>query len=50
MDLPETIRKRLDDFSRNVLLDQRWTQPVTKENDTFLPQGKLKNAANIMAS
>lgn len=40
MELPETIRKRLEDFSRNVLFDQSRTQPFTKENDTFLPHGK----------
>ncbi|XP_029008280.1 transmembrane protein 17B [Betta splendens] len=40
MDLPETIRKRLEDFSRNVLFDQSRTQPFTKENDTFLRHDK----------
>lgn len=48
MDLPETIRKRLEDFSRNVLFDQSRTQTLTKENDAFLPHGKLKNTANVM--
>ncbi|KAK9516971.1 hypothetical protein VZT92_024874 [Zoarces viviparus] len=38
MDLPEAIRRRLDDFSRNVLFDQ--TQLFTKENDTFLTHDK----------
>lgn len=42
MDLPETIRKRLEDFSRNVLFDQSRTQPLSKEHDTFLAHGKLK--------
>ncbi|XP_039989775.1 transmembrane protein 17B [Xiphias gladius] len=40
MDLPEAIRKRLEDFSRNVLFDQSRTQPFSKENDTFLPHDK----------
>ncbi|XP_078113712.1 transmembrane protein 17B [Sander vitreus] len=40
MALSETIRKRLEDFSRNVLFDQSRTQPFTKENDTFLPHDK----------
>lgn len=48
MDLPETIRKRLEDFSRNVLFDQNRTQTHTKENDAFLPHGKLKNTANVI--
>lgn len=47
MDLPETIRKRLEDFSRNVLFDQSRTQTFTKENGAFLPHGKLKNIANV---
>ncbi|XP_042267078.1 transmembrane protein 17B [Thunnus albacares] len=40
MDLPETIRKRLEDFSRNVLFDQSRTQPLPKEHETFLPHDK----------
>nr|XP_046250328.1 transmembrane protein 17B [Scatophagus argus] len=40
MELPETIRKRLEDFSRNVLFDQSRTQPFSKGNDTFLPHDK----------
>ncbi|KAI9523559.1 transmembrane protein 17B [Gymnodraco acuticeps] len=40
MDLSETIRKRLEDFSRNVLFDQSRSRPVARENDTFLPHGK----------
>uniref|UniRef100_A0A8P4KCU4 Transmembrane protein 17 n=1 Tax=Dicentrarchus labrax TaxID=13489 RepID=A0A8P4KCU4_DICLA len=40
MDLPETLRKRLEDFSRNVLFDQSRTQPLTKENDPFSPHDK----------
>ncbi|XP_041795635.1 transmembrane protein 17B [Chelmon rostratus] len=39
MELPDTIRKRLDYFSRNVLFDQSQT-PFTKQNDTFLPHDK----------
>ena len=46
MELPETIRKRLEDFSRNVLFDQSWTEPFSKDNDTFLPHGTPKNADN----
>ncbi|KAI3370793.1 hypothetical protein L3Q82_007327 [Scortum barcoo] len=38
MELPETIRKRLEDFSRNVLFDQ--TQPFMKEDDAFLSHDK----------
>ncbi|XP_059190968.1 transmembrane protein 17B isoform X1 [Centropristis striata] len=40
MELPDTIRKRLEDFSRNVLFDQSRSQPFTKENDTFFPHDK----------
>ncbi|KAL3061846.1 hypothetical protein OYC64_009895 [Pagothenia borchgrevinki] len=40
MDLSETIRKRLEDFSRNVLFDQSRSRSVARENDTFLPHGK----------
>ncbi|KAG7235982.1 hypothetical protein INR49_001679 [Caranx melampygus] len=40
MDLPETIRRRLEDFSRNVLFDQSRTEPFSKENNTFLPHDK----------
>lgn len=42
MDLPETLRRRLEDFSRNVLSDQGRTQSLSKEHDTFLPHGKLE--------
>lgn len=48
MELPETIRRRLEDFSRNVLFDQTGTQPFTKENGTFLPHGKKIQNANVM--
>ncbi|KAM7003323.1 transmembrane protein 17B [Tautogolabrus adspersus] len=37
MEMPGTIRRRLEEFSRNVLFDQSRTQPIRKENDTFLP-------------
>uniref|UniRef100_A0AAQ4S7R8 Transmembrane protein 17B n=1 Tax=Gasterosteus aculeatus aculeatus TaxID=481459 RepID=A0AAQ4S7R8_GASAC len=40
MDLPDAIRKRLEDFSRNVLFDQSGTRTVARENDTFLPHDK----------
>ncbi|XP_043979524.1 transmembrane protein 17B [Gambusia affinis] len=40
MELPETIRKRLDDFSRNILFDQTRTVTFTEENDGFLPDEK----------
>ncbi|KAM4572709.1 transmembrane protein 17B [Odontesthes bonariensis] len=40
MELPETIRRRLEDFSRNVLFDQSWTESFSKDNDTFLPHDK----------
>ncbi|XP_034541628.1 transmembrane protein 17B [Notolabrus celidotus] len=40
MELPGTIRKRLEDFSRNVLFDQSRTQTTPKENETFLPHDK----------
>lgn len=42
MELPETIRKRLDDFSRNILFDQTRTVTFAEENDGFLPHGKPK--------
>ncbi|XP_068169912.1 transmembrane protein 17B [Antennarius striatus] len=35
MELPDKIRRRLDDFSRNVLFDESWTQSPTKGTDTF---------------
>ena len=47
MELPDTIRKRLEDFSRTVLFDQSRTPPFTKENEPFLPHGKLKSAATV---
>ncbi|XP_069018067.1 transmembrane protein 17B isoform X2 [Embiotoca jacksoni] len=40
MDLPETIRRRLDDFSRNVLFDQSRSGPSSKDHDTCLPDDK----------
>ncbi|KAF1387076.1 hypothetical protein PFLUV_G00101520 [Perca fluviatilis] len=33
MDLPETFRKGLEDFSRNVLFDQSRSQPFPNEKD-----------------
>ncbi|XP_075995435.1 transmembrane protein 17B [Genypterus blacodes] len=36
MDIPETIRKRLDDFTRNVLFDPNRTLPGIKEQDVAL--------------
>lgn len=38
MELPESVRKGLEDFSRNVLFDQSRT--LSKERGTFLPHGK----------
>ncbi|XP_068459920.1 transmembrane protein 17B [Clinocottus analis] len=40
MDLPEALRRRLEDFSRTVLFDQRGTRPSTRENDALVPQDK----------
>ncbi|XP_017274388.1 transmembrane protein 17B [Kryptolebias marmoratus] len=40
MELPETLRKRLDDFSRGVLFDQSRTEPSSKGDETFLPHDK----------
>ncbi|AWP08754.1 putative transmembrane protein 17B-like isoform 2 [Scophthalmus maximus] len=40
MELPETIRRRLEDFSRNVLFDQSRAQTFSRENDAFLPRDK----------
>uniref|UniRef100_A0A3B5L4Q6 Transmembrane protein 17 n=1 Tax=Xiphophorus couchianus TaxID=32473 RepID=A0A3B5L4Q6_9TELE len=40
MELPETIRKRLDDFSRNILFDQTRTVTFVEENNGFLPHEK----------
>ncbi|KAM9855027.1 transmembrane protein 17B [Aulostomus maculatus] len=40
MDLPVTIRKHLEDFSRNVLFDQSRTQPSSKEHDVYLPHDR----------
>lgn len=50
MDLPETIRRRLEDFSRTVLFDQSRSQPLSKENGAFLPHGKLPRAANVASA
>ncbi|XP_041853354.1 transmembrane protein 17B [Melanotaenia boesemani] len=40
MELPERVRKRLEDFSRNILFDQSRTEPFSKTQDTFLPHDK----------
>ncbi|XP_054893939.1 transmembrane protein 17B isoform X1 [Poeciliopsis prolifica] len=40
MELPETIRKRLDDFSRHILFDQRRTVTFPGESDGSLPHDK----------
>ncbi|XP_056271752.1 transmembrane protein 17B [Pseudoliparis swirei] len=40
MDLPEALRRRLEDFSRTVLFDQSGTQPCAGENDAFVPHDK----------
>uniref|UniRef100_UPI0037E81101 transmembrane protein 17B n=1 Tax=Semicossyphus pulcher TaxID=241346 RepID=UPI0037E81101 len=40
MEMPDTIRRRLEDFSRNVLFAQNRAQTITKENGTFLPHDK----------
>ncbi|XP_034032915.1 transmembrane protein 17B-like isoform X2 [Thalassophryne amazonica] len=40
MELPETIRRRLDDFSRNVLFDQTSAQMSPKHHDTFFPHDR----------
>lgn len=36
MELPETLRKHLEDFSRNVLFDQSRTEASSKDRDAFL--------------
>ncbi|KAM6937508.1 transmembrane protein 17B [Xenentodon cancila] len=40
MDLPDSIRKRLEYFSRNVLFDQSRTGTFSKDENTFLPHDK----------
>lgn len=40
MELPETLRRRLEDFSRTVLFDQSRTEPFSEDGDTFLPHDK----------
>ncbi|KAM4734022.1 transmembrane protein 17B [Anableps anableps] len=40
MELPQKIRKRLDNFSRNILFDQSRTMTFAKENDRFLSHDK----------
>ncbi|XP_034390888.1 transmembrane protein 17B [Cyclopterus lumpus] len=40
MDLPEALRRRLEDFSRTVLFDQSGTRPSTTENDAFVQHDK----------
>lgn len=38
MELPEAVRKGLEDFSRNVLFDQSRT--LSKEHGSSLPHGR----------
>ncbi|XP_037539355.1 transmembrane protein 17B [Nematolebias whitei] len=40
MELPETLRKRLDDFSRSVLFDWSRHEPFSKGAEAFLPHDK----------
>ncbi|XP_038161424.1 transmembrane protein 17B [Cyprinodon tularosa] len=41
MELPRTIRKRLDNFSRNILFDQSsFLTELSKGNEGFLPHDK----------
>ncbi|XP_030586865.1 transmembrane protein 17B [Archocentrus centrarchus] len=40
MELPETLRRRLEDFSRTVLFDQSRAEPFSEDGDTFLPHDK----------
>ncbi|XP_061578541.1 transmembrane protein 17B [Cololabis saira] len=40
MDLPDAIRKRLEDFSRNVLFDQSRSGTFSKDNGAFSPHDK----------
>ncbi|KAF3689037.1 Transmembrane protein 17B [Channa argus] len=51
MDLPDAIRRRLEDFSRNVLFDQSRNRPHTKENDTFFRHDKrVLSSLNLQMS
>ncbi|KAF0041362.1 hypothetical protein F2P81_007260 [Scophthalmus maximus] len=50
MELPETIRRRLEDFSRNVLFDQSRAQTFSRENDAFLPRGELSSNGRLAVS
>ncbi|KAM9754549.1 transmembrane protein 17B [Menidia menidia] len=40
MELPETVRRGLEDFSRNVLFDPSRSEPFSKDDNTFLPHDK----------
>lgn len=40
MELPENLRKRLEDFSRNVLFDPSKNQSISKEHESFLLHDK----------
>ncbi|TKS73212.1 Transmembrane protein 17B [Collichthys lucidus] len=40
MEMPETLRRRLEDFSRTVLFDRSRTQSFTKEDGAFLAHDK----------
>ncbi|XP_072291236.1 transmembrane protein 17B [Eucyclogobius newberryi] len=40
MELPENVRKRLEDFSRNVLFDPNRSHSATKDHEPFGPNDK----------
>lgn len=40
MELPDAVRKRLEDFSRNVLFDQSRTEQFPKDTGASFPHGK----------
>ncbi|XP_069384913.1 transmembrane protein 17B isoform X2 [Paralichthys olivaceus] len=51
MELPETIRRRLEDFSRNVLFDRSRTQTLSKRNDECLfPEKRVLSSLQLQMS
>lgn len=44
MDRWDTIRRRLDDFSRNVLFDRSGTGAPSKQHGGFFRHGKMQRA------
>ncbi|RVE72216.1 hypothetical protein OJAV_G00059710 [Oryzias javanicus] len=50
MELPDAVRKRLDDFSRNVLFDQSRTEQCPKDTGTSFPQERVQSSLLLQMS